>query len=290
MSSVIRYFVIFSVCVILTGCAPQASQSKVAVIELNKALTDSGYGVKIDSVIKIESAKFNQRLGGIQNQMLQAFNKKKTEFGEKPTDEQTNELRALQNQIGQQLRLARNSANQELGRLTNILVTEFRSKLLSPNVEKIAKDKGFDIVMLQTPDMIAFNKTVNITDSVVEAIKAGEEIELKLPEIPNNRPPTPNGNAATPGANPLMNPSAPVKKPADKKEDDKKETESKDEKKADKKEDKKESKPEEKAETKETTKKDESSKPEVKKEDSEKPKESAKKEAKATETKSEDKK
>ncbi len=195
----------------LTGCgANSGGGNAVAIVNLEKVLKMTGADLEMNNAMQEREKQIRSGLANFQQQIEEAYNKKKDELGETPTDEQLRELQELQNQLVMQGQQARNQANQSLNNFQQDLFEGFQQQVGPVSLE-VAKEKGFAIVLGQNPSILAFDTTIDITDDVIDRMKKMKPGSLDQAEgdSPSGLPLRPP--ASTPGApSQPAQPSGPV--------------------------------------------------------------------------------
>ncbi len=209
-----------------TGCGNGGGNSQaVAIVNLDKVLKMTGADLEINNAIQDRETQIRNGLANFQQQLEDALNKKKTEFGETPSEDQKQELQAFQSQLIAQNQQARNQANQSLNNFQQELLESFQQQV-SPISLEVAKEKGYAIVLGQNPSILAFDTTIDITDEVIARMKqARSDTGLATGQTPGSdgplRPAAPSGQvpvtpplkSVEPSGSPQLETSKPEEKP-----------------------------------------------------------------------------
>lgn len=155
----------------IAGCGNGGGNSQaVAIVNLDKVLKMTGADLEINNAIQDRETQIRNGLANFQQQLEDALNKKRTEFGENPSEEQKQEIQAFQNQLIAQSQQARNQASQSLNNFQQEMFESFQQQV-SPISLEVAKEKGYAIVLGQNPSILAFDTTIDITDEVIARMK-----------------------------------------------------------------------------------------------------------------------
>ena len=192
---------------VLAGCgddgAGKSSAGRVAVVDLNKIAADAGQADKIQEASKVRENNLQASARGLAiktqaelNALVEKVGKQPEIKGDKPTDE---EKKALGKWYAQRRRLEqmRLEASRKLNQLVyrqrqmnqqavRAEMTKIRDRI-KPLAQRIATDKGFDIVIM-TPAVLTCNEAaVDITEAVFaevnQLLKAGEFPTVTIPKI-----------------------------------------------------------------------------------------------------------
>ncbi|MBL4886831.1 MAG: OmpH family outer membrane protein [Planctomycetaceae bacterium] len=215
----------------LAGCGETKTTSKaVAIVNLNTVAMMTGADLDMNKVVQERNKQLAAQLDQFEMDIDKQWKAKQDEFGKEPTEEQKQELGQVFQELGNRARQARAETQQNLVKFQQELATKFR-ELIKPISLEVAKEQGYSIVIIESPNILAFDVSINITDMVVERMKS-----MKA-ETTSGLPAT-NSSLGTPSATPgtgLPTPSktiAPTNPPKStslklpnlKKEDEKKET------------------------------------------------------------------
>ncbi|WP_261363018.1 OmpH family outer membrane protein [Rubinisphaera margarita] len=197
---------------LLVGCGGSSNNSTVAIVNLDTVLKLTGADLEIATAIQEREKQIMAGLTKFQQDLEKQYEEKQQEIGESPTDEQKRELQALLNRLNSQNQQARQQASQNISTFQQDLYERFQEQAGPVSLE-VAKEQGYSIVIGQNPSILAFDTSVDITDLVVERMKAMKtEGGSAAPggEAPATPGLPPNGGDATP----IAPPGAPVTPPA----------------------------------------------------------------------------
>ncbi len=142
----------------------------MAVVDLDAVAKKLGRDVEMQKLISERQTALNQQLAAIQDNLRSQFEDKKTEFGPNPTEDQTQQLVAIQNQINLELRRTKATAQNDLERYKQGLIAEFREEV-KPVVKQIAAENGIGVVVPKNEAIIfTFEPESDITELVASAM------------------------------------------------------------------------------------------------------------------------
>lgn len=156
----------------VSGCLPQQPQSRVAVIDLERVAEETGLQTQINTQLEELRLNLQNELTKVQGGLTAQLTEKQESFGEKPTEEQQQELTALFNAAKQQLNSAQLEAQTALQRQRSNLVGQLY-EAVRPYAKKLADERGVDMV-LRRQDLLIFDydPSLDITDEVIDALIA----------------------------------------------------------------------------------------------------------------------
>jgi Skp family chaperone for outer membrane proteins len=192
----------------------KSSAGRVAVVDLNKILEDIGYKSKIEEASQIRTQNLRLRVQ-VESRNVQAKvvslakeigDRPKAVKPAEPTEDETKAITEwagkMQNlerariNAGNQLRQAYNQRRQADQNAIRAELAEIR-KRIKPLAQRIAREKGLDIVLSASAVVLAHDDGVDITDAVFkevnELLKAGNFPTIKIPEpvkVVRQPPPT----------------------------------------------------------------------------------------------------
>ncbi|MEX1224689.1 MAG: OmpH family outer membrane protein [Pirellulales bacterium] len=149
--------------------APSAAAGKgsVAVVNLDKVAQELGLASQFTQIVNSQQRQLQDQLNNVLQSMQSNFDKQRQEFGEEPTDEQQRQLAQLQAVANQRINNMRAEALQQTGQLQKSLADQVRAMLKGP-VQKIAKQRGLSLVLVDQNNAFYTAEGVDITDSVIE--------------------------------------------------------------------------------------------------------------------------
>jgi Skp family chaperone for outer membrane proteins len=154
----------------------------VAIIDLQRVAEETGYSRQLSSQLDGLRTDLQGSLAKVQEQLNAKLTEKQDEFGEKPSDEQKQELNALFADARQRLQSAQQQALGIVERQRSNMVNQIY-ELVRPHAKRVASDRQFDIVMLKS-DTLVFDHApdTDITDEVIsELIRAQADQTLIKP-------------------------------------------------------------------------------------------------------------
>ncbi len=165
--------------------------SPVAVLDLNRAVKESGLLAQANNQLAASRQQLQQQLGQLQSQLSNRLAKAKEGLGEKPsTEKQAQFQKELQ---GANLRLAR-ARKQAAGYLYNLrsrLQTWMRQQV-RPVARQVADAKGMKVVLL-TSNAVVFDHdtSLDITDQVVGELRRSGTVSAPQAQPPQAQPQQP---------------------------------------------------------------------------------------------------
>ncbi|MCE5279208.1 MAG: OmpH family outer membrane protein [Planctomycetaceae bacterium] len=155
------------------GCDKNAGPAKqpgtVAVIDLDKIANGIGVLQRINEATSTDSANAQQQLVGLQNRLQAELNQAVTKAGATPTDEQKRNLEQMRiNGMGM-LERARRQLSEEVARRRATALNDFRQQV-APIAKNIAKEKGFDLVVIKADVILAMDDEVDISEPVLQEV------------------------------------------------------------------------------------------------------------------------
>lgn len=192
---------------VFAGCSKDngsgSSAGRVAVVDLNKILDEIGYKSKIEEASRVRARNLRLRVQVEQQNVQAKVVSLANQIGDrpkavKPAEPTKEEEKLLAEWVGKRrdLERARLNANNQLRRAYNQQrqahqnemnkeLAEIR-KRIKPLAQRIARDKGLDIVLSVSGVVLAHESEVDITDAVFkevnELLKAGNFPTIKIPE------------------------------------------------------------------------------------------------------------
>ncbi len=149
----------------------KSSGPGIVVVDLHQVYQDLGRDLTDTQEMRKEQSALETRLQTLQENLRESISAKEKEFGENPTEEQTQLLSAMKKD-------AMLKVNQEMSRNRNTLqkyqtelIQEFR-KEVKPIAEKIGTMQGATTVLIASPEVVlSCDPAILITDEVVEAMQ-----------------------------------------------------------------------------------------------------------------------
>lgn len=143
-----------------------------AVVDLDKVAKELGVIAHINHTLVSQTAAMRQELVATQNEFRVELEKAKANLGDKPSDQQKWQLMTKSSELQTKFQLEEQKKQQAFQISRQKLIDEFRQQL-RPLSLKIAKEKGFDVVLNTTmPPVYAFQESADITKEVTAAAKA----------------------------------------------------------------------------------------------------------------------
>ena len=159
----------------------------IAICNMDKVAEELGFLQDLNRIMSNRETQVKNEILKLQSQKQMELNEKIKEYGDKPTDEQKQELAKMQSDGIHLIRQAQNQANQIINATRSSLIAQIRTKIKAP-IDKIATEKGINIVVSKHPDLIVY--TTDAADITTEVISAAREASLtKLaPEPASDEP------------------------------------------------------------------------------------------------------
>jgi Skp family chaperone for outer membrane proteins len=172
------------------GDKPAAMQGKVAIIDLDSIARQIGYDSQMNTAVEQQKASLAKQLGVIQAGFNEEITKKQSEFGATPTQEQSQQLRQQRLAATAKLQQQDRQAGMLLGQYKAQLVQQFRNAV-KPAARAVAADKGLSIILTKNDGVVFdYDTAVDITDAVVERMRAEQPSAPVRAESQENRDPT----------------------------------------------------------------------------------------------------
>ncbi len=191
------------------AAAPSTASGKgsVAVVNLDKVAQELGLASQFTQIVNSQQRQLQDQLNNVLQSMQSNFDKQRQEFGEEPTDEQQRQLQQLQAVANQRINNMRAEAQQQTAQLQQSLADQVRAMLKGP-VQKIAKQRGLSLVLVDQNNAFYTAEGVDITDSVIEIAREDGVSKLSTEAISSDgstKPPATEPQLpsfAEPGASP----------------------------------------------------------------------------------------
>ena len=162
-----------------TGTSSGNSNGNTAVVDLNKVFRELGWLTKLQSngevyggQLKTDFSQFQRRY----NEQLQAHLKDMIPPGVREGERYTltpNQSQDLSNWVyseRQQEQALGTQAQQDYNAYQQAWIRQYRDAL-SPIVREVAQDKRMNVVLAQTDQLLYTDRTVDLTDAVVDAAR-----------------------------------------------------------------------------------------------------------------------
>jgi Skp family chaperone for outer membrane proteins len=159
---------------VLSGCQPAPpSAGGVAVIDLDAVAVAVGRDKVIAGQVEAYAREEGQKLQQLRTELEQKVSGASAELGADASDEAKQSLNTMVREARSQLAREVAQARQSAQEMRTRLVSEF-AREVQPVAGKIAQARGFTLVMVKQPSMLAVASEVNITDAVIEELKASD--------------------------------------------------------------------------------------------------------------------
>ena len=184
----------------ITGCDQNSGGNggtAVGTVKLQELMRELGDLSQIELTLEKMRKQRTVELEQIRKMLEDEYNKKKEEFGEKPTDIQKRELAVLLQKSETTFRKNQLKMNTEFTNLRNKLMSE-RRKEYNSGVQKVAEQQGLSLVLFTDIGGVGYAaKGIDITKQVLESIKADRKANGSPSLLPNITT-TPNPTNPTP--------------------------------------------------------------------------------------------
>jgi len=164
--------IIFALSLItLSGCDKFQSSSNTVVLDLDAIASATGQAATIKQQIEHANQDLNAQLSTISSKLNEQLAAEKEKMGKKPTKSEKENLQKLTLQANQKMQQAKAIASQKAQQYRTALILQLRQHV-QPIAEKIASQRGADIVLTSNNAMIWFNPGIDITDEIIAEIRA----------------------------------------------------------------------------------------------------------------------
>lgn len=165
---------------LLAGCLDSGAppRGRVAVLDLERLANDTGFKEQAQKALKESETSLNAGLEKARQAAGEQVKVRRQQFGEVPTAAQQAELRAFVERTRQELLAMKSKANGQLGARRQQLIEELKEHV-RPVAQAIATERGMDVVMLRTNNMLSYTEVSDITSAVL-AKMSGESRALRL--------------------------------------------------------------------------------------------------------------
>lgn len=163
----------------------------VAVVDLDEIAKRLGRQVEMDDLLKRKQMELSRHLATVQASYEKQVDAKSKEYGETPNVDQIRVLSGIKRTAAIKYNQEQQKAAIDLRKFRVQLVQQLRAQV-APVAEKIARERGFDIVVPKDKALlVALNPAAEITEAVIERLLEG-----------NPKPLTPKQTAAKPAEMP----------------------------------------------------------------------------------------
>jgi len=152
---------------LLSGCKVGGGASNTAVIDIERVAKETGLSEKVSKELESFQQNLQTKLTDVQNQLTTQINAKKKEIGDKPSEEQRNELAQLFGNAKQQYQQAQQTASKNLDTKRASLIITVRDQI-RPVARKVAKSRGMTVILAKSDILILdYDTDADITDAVI---------------------------------------------------------------------------------------------------------------------------
>ena len=155
----------------LTGCEQFQATSKTVVLDLDVIANATGQAATIKQQVEKANNELTAQLQNISTQLNDQLAEEKKKLGKKPSTEDKKNMQQLTIQANQKMQQAKTLASQKSQQYRAALIQQLR-KNIQPIAEKIARERGADIVSISSNSMIWFNPELDITDEIIAVVRA----------------------------------------------------------------------------------------------------------------------
>lgn len=193
----------------LAGCQKEEAKptaGNVAVVDMEQIAQETGFQQALGERMTQLNKQINDHLQQVQQEMRTQIEKKQADLGQNLNPEQQKELEKLSIDLDNRYRQELSKAQQNSNQAHAAMVGQFRQHV-DPIASSVARERGFDIVMSRTEDMLMVAPTADITQQVLNLIKqTGMTAPTQAPApAPGVNPGILPGFAPTPGTLPQAN-------------------------------------------------------------------------------------
>ena len=176
-----RFASILFLCLLLalTGCDKFQSSTTV-ILDLDAIAKATGQADVIKQQIEQANKDLNSQLSVISNKLSDQLSAEKKKMGKKPSKDEMRQLEQLTLQANQKMQQAKMLASQKSQQYRAALIQKLRLTI-KPIAEKIASDRGADIVVTANNSTIWFNAEIDITDEVIAEMRAQTSPQVSEP-------------------------------------------------------------------------------------------------------------
>ena len=155
----------------LSGCEQFQAASNTVVLDLDVIAKATGQAATIKQQVEKANNELTTQLQNISTQLNDQLAEEKKKLGKKPSAEHKKNMQQLTIQANQKMQQAKTLASQKSQQYRAALIQQLR-KNIQPIAEKIARERGADIVSMSNNAMIWFNPEIDITDEVIAVVRA----------------------------------------------------------------------------------------------------------------------
>lgn len=198
---------VMSLPLVFSGCDQSKSTGNgVAIVDLDLIAQRLGRDAKMKESIEQRQLNLNQQIVTVQNSFLEQLKTKQSEFGETPTESQTQMLTAMQREANLKLNSVRQQAQGNMSQFQQSVINQFREEA-KPIAEKLAAEKGCKIVLTKNDTVIfAFDSVVDITEDMITRMKQSSKTATPTTPAPQT------ASSSAPKVQTAANPAPSTKK------------------------------------------------------------------------------
>ncbi|MFN0051221.1 MAG: OmpH family outer membrane protein [Planctomycetales bacterium] len=189
-----RLFVLVVVVASLGGCNkpgaqdPAAASSKamggVGVVDLVSVAKQLGRDLEIDRQVEERTTALNKQLSTLQKSLNRLYDERRAGYGEEPTEEERQQLAAMQTRMENQLLESRRKAENELAIFKQQLSDQCREQT-KPVLKEVAAARGLSIVIPKNEGLLlSIDPAVEITDEVAQQMAAKQPARARRAAAP----------------------------------------------------------------------------------------------------------
>jgi len=170
MSNRLFSIIFFCLLLSLTGC-DKFQPSNTVILDLDAIAKATGQADIIKQQIEQANKELNSQLSIISNKLNDQLSTEKRKMGKKPSKDELRQQEQLTLQANQKMQQAKMLASQKSQQYRAALIQKLRLTI-KPIAEKIASNRGADIVVTASNSTIWFNAKIDITDEVIAEMRA----------------------------------------------------------------------------------------------------------------------
>ena len=170
MSKILTSIIFAATLITLSGC-DKFQSSNTVVLDLDVIANATGQADTIKQQLEQANQELNSQLSAISVKLNEQLTEEKKKMGKKPSKADKQNLQKLTLQANQKMQQAKAIASQKAQQYKTALILQLR-KNIQPIAEKIASDRGADIVLSANNTTIWYNPSIDITDEVIAEIRA----------------------------------------------------------------------------------------------------------------------
>ena len=161
--------------IFFAGSNGSNTPAKVAVVDLDAVAQRLGRIDVMNQTLHKQGANYDEQLKSIQANFQSQVTAKENEIkelGQNATDEQKQQFLGMVKVANNKLTQAKRQALAAVQQQKAVLIQQFRQEAIAV-AEKVAKEKGYDIVVAKNPTVVlSFDPSLDITEAVIEAMPA----------------------------------------------------------------------------------------------------------------------